>query len=64
MACWKMLSNAQGCQTWDFIPRSWEFFKVMGFFLGFCFFKYNLGINPGNYAHCSVKLVAKHSYFF
>ena len=33
----------QGCQTWEFIPRSWEFFKVMGFFLRFIFSKKTVG---------------------
>ena len=37
------LTLSQGCQNWDFIPRPWEFFKVMGFFLGFMFPEKTLG---------------------
>ena len=36
------ISN-QGCQTWDSILRSWEFFKPMGYFLGFNFPKKTVG---------------------
>ena len=28
-----------GCQNWDFIPRSWKFLEVMGFFLRLIFSK-------------------------
>ena len=43
----------QGCQTWDFVPRSWEFLKVMGFSLEFIFFEENQWINLGNFRNCS-----------
>ena len=29
----------QDCQLWDFIPRSWEFLKVTGLFMGNIFLK-------------------------
>ena len=48
---------AQGCQNYEFIPRSWEFLKMMGFFLGIYLFEKDLGINLGNYRHYSVTIV-------
>lgn len=36
-------AGQQSCQTYDFIQRSWEFFSLMGFSLGFNFSKRNLG---------------------
>ena len=39
----KLLVRTQCCHTWDFIPRSWEFSGVMGFFLGFFLGKNTLG---------------------
>ena len=35
--------SAQGCKTWDFIPRSLEFLKVLGRHLEFIFSKKTLG---------------------
>ena len=32
-------SCVHSCQTWEFIPRSWEFFRSMGFLLGIIFSK-------------------------
>ena len=34
-----ILTGNQCCHTWDFIPRSWEFSSVMGFFLGSFFWQ-------------------------
>ena len=53
-------SETRYCATRDaglgnLIPRSWEFLKVIGLFVGFIFLK-NLGINIGNYINCSVKV--------
>ena len=33
----------KGCQIRDYISRSWEFLKMLGFFLGFIFVKKILG---------------------
>ena len=33
------LAASQCCHTWDFIPRSWDFLKQLGFFWDF-FFRY------------------------
>ena len=38
----------QGCQSWDFIPRSWEFSKLIGLSWDSIFPK-TFGINLGNF---------------
>ena len=47
----------QGCQTWELIPRSWEFLKVMGIFLEVIFSKKPWD-KSWDYRNCSVKFFA------
>jgi hypothetical protein len=41
------LVQAQRCQPWDFIPRSWDFLKRLGYFWDFILRNETLGFFLG-----------------
>jgi hypothetical protein len=42
-----LINNNQRCQPWDFIPKSWDFLKRLGYFWDFILRNETLGFFLG-----------------